>query len=84
VVVIYAKGPDGNPLWDYAVRRGWDDDVRVVSEPVELMRLVRAGRVGVVLANRAIEIRDEAADGGGGTGGCSRLILGGVLDLNEA
>ena len=28
--------------------------------------------------------RREAADGGGGTGGCSRLILGGVLDLNEA
>ena len=52
MVVIYAKGPDGNPLWDYAVRRGWDDDVRVVSDADVLMRLVRADRVGVVLANR--------------------------------
>jgi DNA invertase Pin-like site-specific DNA recombinase len=54
VVVIYAKGPDGNPLWDYAVRRGWEENVRVVTGLDALIRLVRAGRVEVVLASSLI------------------------------
>jgi hypothetical protein len=39
VVVIYAKGPEGNPLWDYAVRRGWEENIHVVTDPDELIRL---------------------------------------------
>jgi DNA invertase Pin-like site-specific DNA recombinase len=51
VVVIYAKGPDGNPLWDYAVRRGWEENVHVVTGLDALIRLVRAGKVEIVLAS---------------------------------
>ena len=41
--------PDGNSLWDYAVRRGWEDDTQIVNDADVLMRLVRSDRVGVVL-----------------------------------
>jgi DNA invertase Pin-like site-specific DNA recombinase len=54
VVVIYAKGPDGNSLWDYAVRRGWEENVHVVTDLDELTRLVWAGKVEVVLASSLI------------------------------
>jgi DNA invertase Pin-like site-specific DNA recombinase len=51
VVLIFAKGPDGNPLWDYAVRRGWEENVHVVTDLDELTRLVWAGKVEIVLAS---------------------------------
>lgn len=54
VVVVFAKGPDSNALWDYAVRRGWEDAVHVVSGLDELLRLTRGGKVEVVLANSLI------------------------------
>jgi DNA invertase Pin-like site-specific DNA recombinase len=51
VVIIYAPlSSDGAPLWAYAAQRGWDD-VRVLKDAGELPRLVRLGRVEVVLAN---------------------------------
>jgi hypothetical protein len=50
VVVIYAKGRDGNPLWDYALRRGWEEELKVITDLDELGRLVRAGKVEVVLS----------------------------------
>jgi DNA invertase Pin-like site-specific DNA recombinase len=54
VVVIYAPlSSDGAPLWAYCTQRGWDD-VRVIKDAGELTRLVRLGRVEVVLANRLI------------------------------
>jgi hypothetical protein len=49
VVVIFARGRDGNSLWDFAVRRGWEDDTQFVNDADVLMRLVRSDRVGVVL-----------------------------------
>jgi DNA invertase Pin-like site-specific DNA recombinase len=51
VVVIFARGPDGNPLWDYAVRRGWEENVHVVTDLDALIRLVWAGKVEIVLAS---------------------------------
>ena len=51
MVVIYAPlSSDGAPLWAYAAQRGWDD-VRVLKDAGELTRLVRLGRLEVVLAN---------------------------------
>jgi DNA invertase Pin-like site-specific DNA recombinase len=49
VVVIFARGPTGNTLWDFVRRKGWGEDVQVVSDADVLMRLVRLGRVGVIL-----------------------------------
>jgi DNA invertase Pin-like site-specific DNA recombinase len=49
VVVIFARGSAGNTLWDFCRRKGWDEDVQVVSDADVLMRLVRSDRVGVVL-----------------------------------
>jgi DNA invertase Pin-like site-specific DNA recombinase len=54
VVVIYAPlSRDGAPLWAYCTQRRWDD-VRVLKDAGELTRLVRLGRVEVVLANSLI------------------------------
>ena len=54
MVIIYAPlSSDGAPLWAYAAQRGWDD-VRVLKDAGELTRLVRLGRVEVVLANSLI------------------------------
>jgi putative DNA-invertase from lambdoid prophage Rac len=54
VVVIYAPlSSDGAPLWAYCTQRGWDD-VRVLKDAGELTRLVRLGRVEVVLAKSLI------------------------------
>jgi hypothetical protein len=50
VVVIYARVPSGNSLWEYAVRRGWET-VQVVSDADVLMRMVRLGKVSVVLCS---------------------------------
>ena len=50
MVVIYARGPADNSLWEYAVRRGWED-VQVASDADELIRAVRAGKVEIVLAS---------------------------------
>jgi DNA invertase Pin-like site-specific DNA recombinase len=49
VVIIYAQAPSGNSLWKYAVRRGWEP--QVVSNPDVLARLVRAGKVEIVLCS---------------------------------
>jgi hypothetical protein len=51
VVVIYAKGPDSNPVWDYAVRKRWEENVHVVTDLDALIRLVWAGKVEIVLAS---------------------------------
>jgi putative DNA-invertase from lambdoid prophage Rac len=54
VIILYAPLPsDGAPLWAYCTQRGWDD-VRVLKDAGELTRLVRLGRVEVVLANSLI------------------------------
>jgi DNA invertase Pin-like site-specific DNA recombinase len=53
VVIIYAQGPDSNSLWGYCVRRGWED-LRVITDLDELTRLVRLGRVEVVLVNNLV------------------------------
>jgi DNA invertase Pin-like site-specific DNA recombinase len=50
VVVIYARGPADNSLWEYAVRRGWED-VQVVTDADVLMRAVRLGKVSVLLCS---------------------------------
>jgi DNA invertase Pin-like site-specific DNA recombinase len=51
VVVIYARGgPAGNSLCEYALKRGWDD-IEVVSDAEVLTRLVRLGKVEVVLCS---------------------------------
>ena len=47
VVVIYARLPSDNSLWEYAVRRG-SEDVQVVSHADVLMRAVRAGKVEIL------------------------------------
>jgi DNA invertase Pin-like site-specific DNA recombinase len=49
VVVIFARGPAGNTLWDFCRRKGWDEDVQVVSDVDVLVRLVRSDKVDVVL-----------------------------------
>jgi hypothetical protein len=49
VVLIYATGRSGNSLWDFCRRRGWDNDAQVVHDLDVLMRLVRAGKVEVLL-----------------------------------
>jgi DNA invertase Pin-like site-specific DNA recombinase len=49
--VIFARGPAGNSLWDYAVRRGWEEELKVITDLDELNRLVRAGKVEVVLCS---------------------------------
>jgi DNA invertase Pin-like site-specific DNA recombinase len=51
VVVIYARRTDGNSLWDYAVRRGWEENVHVVTDLDALIRLVWAGKVEIVLVS---------------------------------
>jgi DNA invertase Pin-like site-specific DNA recombinase len=51
VVVIFARGPSSNSLRDFAVRRGWQDELEVVTDVDALLRLVRLGRVGVVLCS---------------------------------
>jgi DNA invertase Pin-like site-specific DNA recombinase len=54
VIILYAPlSSDGAPLWAYCTQRGWDD-VRVLKDAGELTRLVRLGRVEVVLANSLI------------------------------
>ena len=50
VVIIHASGPESNALADYAARRGWSD-VHATSNSGELMRIVRSGRVAVVLCS---------------------------------
>lgn len=50
MVVIYARVPSDNSLWEYALRRGWED-VQVVSDADVLMRMVRLGKVSVVLCS---------------------------------
>ena len=49
MVLIYARGRSGNSLWDFCRRRGWDDDSQVVRDLDVLMRLVRAGKVEILL-----------------------------------
>jgi DNA invertase Pin-like site-specific DNA recombinase len=49
VVLIYARGRFGNSLWDFCRRRGWDDEAQVVRDLDVLMRLVRAGKVEILL-----------------------------------
>jgi DNA invertase Pin-like site-specific DNA recombinase len=49
VVVIYARGSESNALWEYALRRRWEDEVEAVSDANALLKLVRLGRVGVAL-----------------------------------
>jgi DNA invertase Pin-like site-specific DNA recombinase len=49
VVLIYARGRSGNSLWDFCRRRGWDNDVQVVRDLDVLTRLVRAGKVEILL-----------------------------------
>jgi DNA invertase Pin-like site-specific DNA recombinase len=49
VVLIYARGCSGNSLWDFCRRRGWDNEAQVVTGLDVLMRLVRAGKVEVLL-----------------------------------
>jgi rRNA-processing protein FCF1 len=50
VVVIYARVKSDTSLWEYCVRRGWDN-LRVVSDARELMKAVRAGKVEIVLCS---------------------------------
>jgi DNA invertase Pin-like site-specific DNA recombinase len=50
VVVIYAKGPNGNSLLGYTVARDWED-IQVVTDADMLMKLVRVGKVEIVLAS---------------------------------
>ena len=50
MVVIFARVKSDTSLWEYCVRRGWED-VRVVSDARELMRAVRAGKVEIVLCS---------------------------------
>ena len=48
MVVIYAKGRASNSLRDYAAQRGWED-LRAISDAGALIRMVRAGRVEIIL-----------------------------------
>ena len=50
MVVIYARVPADNSLWEYAAKRGWED-VQVASDADELIRAVRAGKAEIVLAS---------------------------------
>ena len=45
------RAADSNPLWDYAVQRGWEENVHVIPDLDELIRLVWAGKVEIVLAS---------------------------------
>jgi putative DNA-invertase from lambdoid prophage Rac len=50
VIVIFR--PADNSLWDYCVRRGWqDEEIRVVTDLDALLRGVRDDRVEMVLAS---------------------------------
>ena len=49
MVVIYARGPSGNSLWEYAVARQWEP--QVVGDADVVMRAVRARKVEIVLAS---------------------------------
>ena len=51
MVVIYARVPADNLLWEYCVRRGWEENVHVVTDLGELIRSVRAGKVEIILAS---------------------------------
>ena len=47
MVLLFARDPADNSLWDYAMRRGWEENVRVVTDPDGLPPLVRAAKVEV-------------------------------------
>ena len=49
--MLYAPRAD-NSLWEYCVRRGWqDEDVRVFGDAGGILRAVRAGKVEIILAS---------------------------------
>jgi hypothetical protein len=50
VVIVYARGLESIALVEYAARRGWTD-VYATSNPGELMRTIRSGRVAAVLCS---------------------------------
>ena len=51
MIVLYAPRAD-NSLWEYCVRRGWqDEDVRVFGDAGGILRAVRAGKVEIILAS---------------------------------
>ena len=50
VVIVYAPGTESNALADYATRRGWED-IHIASDLAMVSRLVRAGRVQVLLCS---------------------------------
>ena len=51
VVVVYARVPADNSLREYCVRRGWEENVHVVTDLEELIRSVRAAKVEIVLVS---------------------------------
>ena len=49
--MLYAPSAD-NSLWEYCVRRGWqDEDVRAISDAGALIRIVRACKIEIILAS---------------------------------
>ena len=62
--VVFAKGKAANTLWEYARMRGWDehDDIAAMGQLKELMRVVRAGKVAIVLASSLKELASSVPE----------------------